>query len=228
MWLRGIMVVIKAVLFDLGGTLIKTDSVSIILKRILTKHGIQVQVNIDETDFDEIAKEMSRDYGLPYRKFWRIYNVKLLKKVGLGENLEKLADSITDEWWDNVGLELYPEVKDTLLMLRRQGLKLGIVTNGFRKDIDDILSRVGLAEQFDVTVGVDDVGKPKPEKKMFLYALEKMAVKPHEALFVGDTLDADYKGAEGAGLKPLLIDRDEKVCDDFTKIHDLKEVVQYL
>ncbi len=228
MWLRGIMVVIKAVLFDLGGTLIKTAPVPIIFERILLSHGIQAQGNIDEAFLDEVAKEMVHDYGLPYRKFWRIYNGKILRKMGLSEDLEKLADIISDEWWDNADLELYPEVKGTLLMLRRQGLKLGIVTNGFRKDVDDIFSRVGLTDQFDAAVGVDDVGKPKPEKKIFLYALEKLSINPLEALFVGDNLELDYKGAERSGLKPLLIDRNNKARDDVRKIYNLKEVTQFL
>jgi len=221
-------VVIKAVFFDLGGTLIKTVSVPTICKRILARHGVHVQTTIDETASDEIIKEMSQNYRMPYREFWRIYNIKILKKLKLRENLEELADVITDEWWDNADCEPYPEVKDTLLALRKKGLKLGIVSNGFRKDIDEILSKVGLTCQFDVTVGVDDVGMSKPEKKIFLYALKKLAVAPNEALFVGDNFEADYKGAEEVGLKPLLIDRDDKVCGNFKKILSLKEVKQFL
>ena len=82
MWLRGMVVVIKAVLFDLVGTLIKTAPVPIIFERILLSHGILVQGNIDEAFLDEIAKEMVYDYGLSYRKFWRIYNGKILRKNG--------------------------------------------------------------------------------------------------------------------------------------------------
>ena len=76
------MVVIKAVLFDLGGTLIKTAPVPVIFKKILLSHGIRAQGNINETFLDEIAKEMVHDYGLSYRKFWRIYNGKILRKNG--------------------------------------------------------------------------------------------------------------------------------------------------
>ncbi len=222
------MVVIKAVLFDLGGTLIKTAPVPFIFKRILLSHGIWVQEDFDEAFLDEIAKEMVHDYGLPYRKFWRIYNGKILRKMGLSEDLEKLADIVSDEWWEKADLELFPEVKDTLLMLRSQGLKLGIVTNGFRRDIKDILFMVDLTDQFDATVGVDDVGKPKPDKKIFLYALEKMSINPQEALFVGDNIELDYKGAEKSGLKPLLIDRNNKTCGDIRKIRNLKEVTQFI
>jgi putative hydrolase of the HAD superfamily len=77
-------------------------------------------------------------------------------------------------------------------------------------------------------VGVDDTGKPKPDKKIFMHALEKLSINPHEALFVGDNLELDYKGAENSGLKPLLIDRSNKASDDVRKIHDLKEVTQFI
>jgi putative hydrolase of the HAD superfamily len=222
------MTAIKAVLFDLGGTLIKTAPVTVGFKRILTRHGIQMYRDIDEAECKKINNQMTRYHGLPYREFWRISNIKILKKIGVSENLEELADAVSDEWWDNVDLELYPEVKGTLTMLQKQGLKIGMVTNGFRKDIEDILLRVGLTDNFDITVGIDDVGKPKPDKKIFLYALEKLTVEPHETLFVGDNIDIDYKGAERAGLKPLLIDREDRVKGNYKKIRNLKEVVPFL
>jgi len=151
-----------------------------------------------------------------------------LRKMGVSRNIEELADTISDEWWMNAGLELFPEVKDTLLTLRRRGLKLGMVTNGFRKDIEDIFQRVSLSDKFDVTVGVDDVGARKPDRKIFMHALEKLAIDPQEALFVGDNTELDYRGAEDSGLKPILIDRSNKISGEYTKIRSLKEVIQFI
>jgi len=85
-------------------------------------------------------------------------------------------------------------------MLRRKGLKLGIAPNGFRKDIDEILLRVGLTGKFDVAVGVYDAGAPKPEIRIFQRILDELSVSPDEAILVGDNLEADYKGVENAGL----------------------------
>ena len=221
-------VVIKAVLFDLGGTLIKTSPVPIIFERILSSHGIRAKGNVDEAFLDEVAKGMADDHGLPYREFWRIYNGKILRKMGVSGNLENLADTVSDEWWGHADLELFPEVEGTLLALRKQGLKLGMVTNGFRKDVDDIFQRVSLSDKFDVAVGVDDVGVGKPDRKIFMYALEKLSINPREALFVGDNIELDYRGAENSGLKPLLIDRDNKVSGEYRKIGNLKEVLRFL
>jgi len=219
---------IRAVLFDLGGTLVKTASTLTILKNILAKHGVQIPKVVDETVFEEISKEMSEYYWMRYEKFWQTYNIKILKKLKIQNNLKELAEIIYREWWDNAGLTLYPEVEETVQMLRRKGLKLGIVSNGFRKDIDEILLRVGLTGKFDVAIGVDDVGAPKPEIRIFQRALDELSVSPDETIFVGDNLEADYKGAEKAGLKPLLINQDNKVLENLNKISSLKEVTQYL
>ncbi|MEM2887935.1 MAG: HAD-IA family hydrolase [Candidatus Bathyarchaeia archaeon] len=219
---------IKAVLFDLGGTLVKTASTLTIFNRILAKHGVQVQTTVDEKIFNEVFQEMSEKYWMEYEKFWQTYNIRILRKLGIQSNLEELADIIDKEWWTHAELSLYPDVKDTILMLRRKGLKLGIVSNGLRKDIKEILLRVSLTGKFDVTVGVDDAGASKPDKRIFQRALNELTVSPNEAIFVGDNLEADYKGAENAGLKPLLIDRGNKVLGNLNKIHCLKEVMQYL
>jgi len=220
---------LKAVLFDLGDTLIKTASVPEIFKRILAAHGIERPLQQIASAFREVDGQLSlEDYSLPYREFWRLYNVKILKRLGIHENLEALADTITDEWWCNADVKLYPDVKETLRMLKKKGLKTGIVTNGFQTDIKKILSMTRLTGVFDVTVGVDAVGKPKPNKEIFLYALEKMKIPPREALFVGDNLKTDYEGAESSGLKPILIDRNGEIKGKIRKIQDLREIVRYL
>jgi len=219
----------KAVLFDLGGTLVKTAPIPEIFMRILRKHGVHLSLERSGKAFPEVIDEMGLEsFKLSYREFWRLYNVRVLKRFGVKENLEKIADILTDEWWDNADLEIYPEVEETLRMLRRRRLKIGIISNGFQTDIHEILSRTGLESKFDVTVGVDDVGKPKPHREIFLYALEKLEIGPHESLFVGDDPQADYEGAEAAGLNPLLIDRSGKIQGGYRKIRELKEVTNYL
>jgi 2-haloalkanoic acid dehalogenase type II len=206
-----------------------TAPVPEIFKRILTAHGIQIPPTGSNSAFREVEEQMEpEDYGLPYDEFWRLYNMRILKQLGIRENLEELADAITDQWWDNADVELYPDVKETLRALKEMGLKIGIVTNSFRTDIEEILSRTSLTGQFDVTVGVDDIGKPKPNREIFLYALRKLGVPPQESLFVGDNLKTDYEGAEKAGLNPLLINRNGEIRGKINRIRDLREVIRYL
>ncbi|NIO36101.1 HAD hydrolase-like protein, partial [Candidatus Bathyarchaeota archaeon] len=54
-------------------------------------------------------------------------------------------------------------------------------------------------------------------------------VKPEEAIFVGDSVEADYRGAEKAGLHALLIDRTEKQKQsDLRTIKNLKEILSQI
>jgi len=219
---------LKAVLFDLGGTLVRTDPISEIFLRILRRHKVHVSLEWREEIFPEVVELDLESFKLPYIEFWRAYNLRILEKLGVQGDLERLADRLTEEWWDNAELEVYPEVEDTLRRLRQMGLKIGIVSNGFQIDIHEILSRTGLEGMFDLTVGVDDVKKPKPHPEIFIYALKKLEIKPHEALFVGDNPETDYKGAEAAGLKPLLIDRENKIQGLYRKIRNLREVINHV
>jgi len=220
---------LKAVLFDLGGTLVRTAPIPEIIMRILRNHNVHVSLDGSEEAFPEVTEEMSLEaFKLPYMEFWRAYNLRILKRLGVEGDLERLADALTEEWWDNADLKVYSDVEDTLRILRQRRLKIGIVSNGFQIDIREILFRTGLEDKFDVTVGVDDVEKPKPHREIFHHALEKLKIKPYEALFVGDNPETDYKGAEAAGLKSLLIDRSDKIRGEYQKIRDLREIINYL
>jgi len=219
----------KAVLFDLGGTLIKTAPVPEILKRILEAHGIQKPL-------DELASAQKEadnglglsDYETPSDEFWLKWNLKILRRLNVDQDSQNLARAISEKWWDFASLEIYPDVPETLNYLRVHGLKTGLVTNGFKSDIDQILSRVGLTGYFDIAVGVDAVGKPKPNREIFLFALDELGVDPHEAIFIGDTLKIDYEGAENVGLTGILIDRDDRVKNQVRRIRSLSEIRDYL
>jgi len=219
---------LKAVLFDLGGTLIITAPVPEIFRRILAAHGIHKPLEKIASAFRRAEEEVELNYTLSYVEFWRLFNRKILEQLGIRRNIEALADAVTDEWWDNADLNSYPEVKETLMKLKQKGLKTGIITNGYQKDVDEVLLRTGLNGLFDVTVGADNVQKPKPSKEIFLYALEKLRVQPQDAVFVGDNPKADYEGARNVGLKPLLIDRENGKPQQYATIHDLGEVLGHL
>ena len=63
---------------------------------------------------------------------------------------------------------------------------------------------------FDVIVTSAEIGYRKPHPKIFLTALEKMKVKPFEAVFIGDDPVRDILGAKNVGMKTILIKHLEK------------------
>jgi len=148
--------------------------------------------------------------------------------VGVQKNREFLARKINELWWDHADLAVYPDVIPTLTSLKASRLKLAIITNGMEEDYTQILERLNLGHWFDVVVGTDTINEAKPDKKVFLHALMKLHVQPEEAIFIGDSIKYDYEGAKQAGLKPLLIDRQEKAPPNITSIHSLTEVLDII
>ena len=113
--------------------------------------------------------------------------------------------------------------------LQRRGLKLGLISTAYEEEIHFILEKANFEKvAFDIIVGVDTIEKAKPDPDIFKYATSKLNVKPEEAMFVGDNVEADYKGAENVGMYALLIDRTEKKQSDLRTIRNLKEILSQI
>jgi 2-haloalkanoic acid dehalogenase type II len=218
---------LKAILFDLGLTLIHTDSFPEIYKKILAH--FEIDVSLDEIIQAQKKTEGEFDtstYDENLRKeFWTNYNLALLEKLGVEHNKAFIATQIDELWWDYSNVQIYPDVKSTFTCLKAKGLKLGLVSNGFEKDINHVLGAFKLEKWFDVIVTIDSCKCAKPDKEIFIYALDKLGIQPQEAIFVGDSVLYDYNGALGVGIHPVLIGREGKIQSKFHTITNLEELL---
>lgn len=221
---------IKAVLFDLGGTLMQSAfGPPEVIRRILEAYGVNVPLHdITEAHEANVREFDSEELVNSGQAYWTNWNFKILKRLNIQENNELLAKKIGELWWKYDKLEVYPDTVETLIQLKNREIKTGIVTNSPEKDFTFILQNLSLTSYFDEVVGIDACKKAKPDKEIFLYAVNRLHVYPEETLFVGDSLKFDYEGAEKAGLKPLLIDRDERFPDMVNAIKSLVEVLQHV
>jgi HAD superfamily hydrolase (TIGR01509 family) len=96
---------------------------------------------------------------------------------------------------------VYPGVEAMLAALRAAGLRLGIVTGKSRVSWNVMAAHVDLGP-FDVTVFDEDVAEPKPAPEGLLLALSLLDLLPGEAAYVGDSL-VDARAATAAGMQPL-------------------------
>lgn len=217
---------VRTVLFDLGGTLVKTTEIPHVMKRILKHRGIN-------RSLQEISQAwMKAEKGLNFRdltrlldEFWVQWNLRILSNLQVKSNTQRLAKFITTHWWNYSNVSLYPDAEKTLPLLKERGLKIGLVTNGLQSDVDKILPKAGLQDFFDIVVVIDTLRKMKPDTEVFHYALQKLKTTPSSAIFIGDEVEADYRGAQRSGLTAYLIDRDCKVHDEslnkIASLHDL-------
>ena len=81
--------------------------------------------------------------------------------------------------------------------------KLGIVTSRLRGGVFEISQLTPLQPYFDIVVSFEDTENHKPHPDPLLYAIEKLAVKPEETVYIGDQ-EADMLAAKAAHI-PVII-----------------------
>lgn len=100
--------------------------------------------------------------------------------------------------------------QDTLEILNElhKKYKLGIVSNfAIPECVISLLKRDNIEKFFSVIIVSGAVNKRKPNKEIFQTALDSLKVDSSETIFVGDTLDADIKGAKDLGMTTIFIER---------------------
>jgi len=101
----------------------------------------------------------------------------------------------------------FDDVRPSLLLLRRQGIVTGLVSN-MPRPMQPIIEAAGLGDLLDFAVTpLDANGAGKPAAQIFVEALKRAGARPAETLHVGDEPFTDGKGAEAAGITPVIIDR---------------------
>ena len=102
--------------------------------------------------------------------------------------------------------QLFPGSIATLEHFRRQGVRLGLVTNGSSDMQRGKLERFGLEPCFDHILIEGEFGIGKPDEQVFRHALEQLNVAPTDAWMVGDDLERDVAGAQRVGLYSIWVD----------------------
>jgi putative hydrolase of the HAD superfamily len=123
----------------------------------------------------------------------------LSHQLGFEVSVESLVESVR--------FDAYEDAVPALTALRERGLRLAAVSN-WDCSLGRVLERCGLAGLLDGTVSSAEAGARKPDPAIFAPALELVGCRPGEALHVGDTPEEDVAGAEAAGIRVLLLDRD--------------------
>jgi HAD superfamily hydrolase (TIGR01509 family) len=97
-------------------------------------------------------------------------------------------------------VELYPNVIETLMELKRRGLTLTIASSRSRASLLQYVENLGLTDTITYVLGADDVQKGKPDPEPVNKTLEKFGYKPEEAIVVGDTV-FDVRMGLNAGVR---------------------------
>ncbi|MGH7804232.1 MAG: HAD family hydrolase [Candidatus Binatia bacterium] len=203
-----------AVLFDFGGTLYDyrslepgdRESIAILAQEL----GIEAsEEEIRAAHRRGVRKAFERYLPEPYylhRDFFLAGVAEMAKTFGVDVSLEQFTAYRERQW----GLQkrdfvLRPGVPETLKQLRNRGLRLGIVSNIDRDQLDYMMGLAGIAGRFDWLLSSEEAGSCKPDQRIFEQALELAECAPGEALFVGDSIDQDIAGARRTGIRSALL-----------------------
>lgn len=177
---------IKAVLFDLDGTLFDTSEG-------IFKCANQTMVALGRKGSDDVS-QLSKFVGPPLRECFRI-------TFGLEEEFLDEACEIYRREYRKDGMlrcSIYPGMLETLKGLKMRGYKVGVCTLKYETLAKEILQKKGVGQYFDEIFGTNAEGTISKSDAILL-AVKAMGVAPYEALMVGDTAN-DETGAEKAGV----------------------------
>jgi putative hydrolase of the HAD superfamily len=232
---------VRAVLFDLGGTLYDYGELGPgnfdEVVEVARAAGIEADRRELARAHLEALRKVYRDY-LP-RPFYLHRDMFREAVIGMGE---LLGVTITEEHLANYGRMrsldepfIYREgAEETLQALNDRGLHMGIVSNIDADQLERIAARAGLERYFHWLLSSEEAGSCKPDQGIFQEALRRAGCAPHEALFIGDSLDADVAGSNAAGMRSVLLwhrtdreppDRDPRPHHVVRRIPDVLDLV---
>jgi putative hydrolase of the HAD superfamily len=146
-------------------------------------------------------------------RLWDLYNkgkigqkelretrfVKTLTGLGLAKHL--VPEGISEAYTNICPTKkaVFPYTYDVLQYLQSK-YELHIVTNGFKEVQHIKMTASDLHSYFKEIVTSECCGYKKPDRRMFEFLLNRIQVKPHDCIMIGDNFECDITGARDAGI----------------------------
>lgn len=190
---------IKAVLFDIDGTLLDTEKQVIagLQKTLCEQKGLQVA---DEDLFYTLGisgKQVVADFA----------------------DSDSESDQLLQSWESKMktnfkDVQIFPGIVDLLEGLREKGLLLAIVTSKNKSEFVDEVTPFGLNSYFQAVITASDTLKHKPNPEPVLKGLDELHVLAEQAIYVGDAV-YDLRSGKAAGTKFALATWGAKFHSEF-------------
>ena len=206
---------IKAVFFDLDGTLCDSDTAWSIAQReafqLLREHYPNVSQDAITNAWTTVHQRLFQQLDAGKLSMAEVRGSRfecLFTELNLPTDkvMEELSDFFCSRYLTS--LHLYDDVT---VLEKLHTYHVGIITNGAHDEhTDSQLSKVGhlgLSERIQSLTISGEIGIRKPNLEIFKIACERAGVLPKEAVYVGDTIENDIVGANRAGMTSVFINR---------------------
>jgi HAD superfamily hydrolase (TIGR02253 family) len=192
---------IKAVIFDLDNTLVDFMA----MKRQAIEAAIHAMRDAGlRLPAEEIRRRIDAIYEQRGIEFQNVFDQLLFDEFSKIDYKILSSGIIAYRRAREAALVPYPHVYMTLVELAKMRLKLAVVSDAPAREAWLRLCYLNFHHIFDVVVTFDDTGERKPNPGPFRKALERLDVKPEEALMVGDWAERDVVGAKQVGMKTVF------------------------
>jgi beta-phosphoglucomutase len=181
---------LRAVIFDVDGVLVQS----------MERHHEAYRRAFQELRIEIKKEEVFANEGRRSREV--IESLARAKGLRLSEELAAMNKKKQDAFFAFGPLPLYPGVPELLAKVRNAGLKLAAVTGTARVNVENHLGAT--IRKLDAVITADDVTNTKPHPEPYLAALQKLAIKPSEAVVV-ENATLGVRSARAAGIKVIAV-----------------------
>ena len=221
---------IQAVIFDLDNVLFDERDYNLAAYHNIAKFLSERYFLDEKKIFRKLVKD-SRRMSTMYSKLFNdlLRDLRLDQQV-LSDLLEIFAET-------KIGLNLRVSAEKVLINLKKQMVKLGLLTNGTVKTQMNKVQLLGIENYFDAIVYARELGREneKPNPACYLAILTKLGVGPEGTVCLGDNPYTDFWGAKKLGMLTVRLLKGEykniKLDEEYeadTSVYTLKEFYDLL
>lgn len=196
--------VIRAVFFDLGGTLIDQRDY-LHWSEVAAGCGLAFDADALGHAFEEVERETDTEEAVGLTEFWRRTLERASQASVSRETAERFVAALPPS---EVPTRLFSDARRCLDELQDEGKRLGIISNSRSEaSVRELLRKVRVDHYFSYVTSSGTEGVAKPSKEIFDRALTKARVAAHESFYVGNLAFTDAEAARRAGLFSVWLNR---------------------
>jgi len=185
---------VKAVLFDLDGTLIDSE---------YFYYSNWAPILADEFDIHISYEEWIQDFA----GHTTAHNIDyLISEYGIKTTQEYMWTATRANYAqaDMTTIRLMPHAREILDLLKSKGIRIALVTSSYMTTVDTVLGHHQLLDYFEFFVTRELVENPKPNPEPYLLATQKLGLATAEIIAIEDTITG-YTAAVAAGLNCVAV-----------------------
>lgn len=163
---------IRALVFDLDGTLVETFGIyGNVYRKIFARATGRILTDAEIFSLGPAAEPLTIQ--------------KVVGETNAQRYMDLFCEQYESELTKSPGL-VYPGVHELIEWCAQRGMALGIYTNKSQRTAEITMARLPFARHFQSVVTASHVSRPKPHPEGVLQSLEALKAEPHETLYVGD------------------------------------------